>query len=149
MCFNEGRWDINGWPKTQLTNEKSIKVEGNRKSRVEMKDTEEAVSLASCSILNSQAYQRETVVSGIHTHTHTQKIYRLIDEIELVCLPSRQHLNIKRDVCMCLDDRLDFIKCTLTHTAKLIQCAPRPCHVIVLLSYSELILSHSNHLVIL
>lgn len=49
---------------------------------------------------------------------------------------------------MCLDDRLDFIKCTLTHTAKLIQCAPRPCHVIVLLSYSELILSHSNHLVI-
>lgn len=66
-----------------------------------MKETEEAVSLASCSILDSQAYQRETVVSVVHTHTK-KKIYPLIDEIELVCLPSRQHLNIKRDVSACV-----------------------------------------------
>lgn len=49
--------------------------------------------------LDSLAYQRETVVSVVYTHT---KVYSLIAEREQVCLPSRQQKNIKRGVSACV-----------------------------------------------
>ena len=63
-----------------------------------MKEEMETKYLARGSVLDSPAYQRETVVTvvGMPKEKHA-----LIAQIELVCFPARQQFNIK-EVCLCV-----------------------------------------------